>query len=254
MDAENKYGAKAVQEYLLPILKAVDQLCRKNEIEYSLMGGGLLGSIRHKGFVPWDDDIDIIFDRENYERFLEIADTQLPTDYTIIGSIWVKRITRKDNPRLEQEEGCIDLFVFDQIPKNMLIEKIKNFSLMLLQGMLKVQLNYNRFPLSLKILIFTTHILGKFFSKKRKLKMYDSVSQWGNKGDSEYVNNYITYFKMISSVKYEKRYLGEYIDADFENLKVRIFKHYDYFLRVQFGDYMTLPPEEKRKPTHILVS
>ncbi len=98
IDVENKYGTKDVQEYLLPILKDLDALCRENDIKYSMMGGGLLGTVRHKGFIPWDDDLDLIFDRENYDKFLKVCETKLPDEYMVTNSIWIKRITRKDNP------------------------------------------------------------------------------------------------------------------------------------------------------------
>lgn len=250
--AQDVYGTRQVQEYLLPILMEIDKLCRRNGIEYSLMGGGLLGAVRHKGFVPWDDDLDIIFDRQNYTRFLEIVKTQLSPEYTMIGSIWVKRITRKDNPRIDEEEGCIDLFVFDNVPENRLIAALKNLSLKTLQGMLKVKVHYDGFSLSKKAMIFVTHLMGKLLSKNTKLKLYDWVSQWGNGSPTRKVNNYVTYFHMISSMKYEADRIHSFIDAEFEGLRVRIFENYDHILTTQFGDYMTPPPMEKRVPTHIV--
>lgn len=65
----DQYGTKSVQEYVLPILETIDTICRENHIEYSLMGGGLLGAVRHGGFIPWDDDLDIVFSRQEYQRF-----------------------------------------------------------------------------------------------------------------------------------------------------------------------------------------
>ena len=144
IDVENKYGTKDVQEYLLPILKDLDALCRENDIKYSMMGGGLLGTVRHKGFIPWDDDLDLIFDRENYDKFLKVCETKLPDEYMVTNSIWIKRITRKDNPRLKEEEGCIDLFVFDNVPDDSFKKKTKNLKLMILQGMMKVNIPYTR--------------------------------------------------------------------------------------------------------------
>lgn len=248
---EDKYGTRNIQSYLLPILDDIDHICRKNGIEYSLMGGGLLGAIRHRGFVPWDDDLDIIFSRENYEQFLEVCKTQLPPQYTIIGSIWVKRITRKDNPKLEEEEGCIDLFVFDNIPENKFVRSMKHFLLKTLQGMLKVQRHYDGLSLMQKSAVAVTHVIGLMFSKRIKLSLYSTVSQWGNRRHCRYVNNYVTYYSMISTKRYEKADTLEFIDMDFENRKVRVFKNYDNILKAQFGDYHILPPDEKQRPTHI---
>lgn len=247
----DKYGTRKVQEYLLPILLDIDKLCRENDIKYSLAGGCLLGAVRHKGFVPWDDDVDIIFDRGNYDKFLETIKTKLPQEYTLTGSIWVKRITRKDNPRIREEEGCVDLFVFDNVPDNKLFASYKHFCLKLLQGMIKENIKYSTFSFKGKVLSFGSHIIGLPFSKKRKLKMYDNVSQWGNKKKTAKINNYVTYFDMISSMKYDNDLTSDYINADFEGHKVMIFKNYDSALKTQFGDYMTPPPESERIQKHL---
>ena len=244
------YGTEAVQKYLLPIIKDIDCLCRENEIEYSLMGGALLGTVRHHGFIPWDDDIDIIFDRGNFEKFLSVCEEKLPEQYKIIRSIWVKRITRKDNPRILQEEGCIDLFVFDNVPDNAFFAKIKILFLKLLQGMLKKDIAYQRFGAGKKFLLWFTHIIGKIFSDETEYRWYDKVSQWGNKNKTNSINNYVTYFDMLG-MKYENDVASKYTDADFEGLKVRIFEKYDSVLTTQFGDWHQLPPEEMRKPKHL---
>lgn len=250
INQDDKYGTRQVQRFLLPMLVDIDAFCRANNIEYSLMGGGLLGAIRHRGFVPWDDDLDIIFTRENYEKFLRLAPKKL-TNYMLVGSIWVKRITLKDNPHAESEEGCIDLFVFDNVPEGHLKAAFKNFALKTLQGMLKQRIQYQKYTFTQKIMAFGTHCIGQLFTHKFKCRMYDSVSKWGNKKPSKMVNNYVTYYSMISSIKYQADKINEYMDAEFEGKTVRVFKNYDHILTTQFGDYMTPIPEEKRVPSHI---
>ena len=64
---------KHLQSVILMIAKDVDKLCRKNNIKYFLLGGSAIGAIRHKGFIPWDDDLDIVMDDENYEKFINIC-------------------------------------------------------------------------------------------------------------------------------------------------------------------------------------
>ena len=111
MDIKNQYGTLEMQLYELENLKDFDTFCRQHNICYSLAGGTLLGAVRHGGFIPWDDDIDVMLDRVNYEKFLQEAESSLPEKYEIIQRIWIKRITRKDNPKKDKEEGCIDLLL-----------------------------------------------------------------------------------------------------------------------------------------------
>ncbi len=71
MDLKNEYGTLDVQKGLLILLKEFHSFCTLNKIEYSLAWGSLLGAVRHKGFIPWDDDLDVMMDRKNYNRFVQ---------------------------------------------------------------------------------------------------------------------------------------------------------------------------------------
>ena len=73
-----QYDLTKVHEINLKILKEIDRICRKYKIKYMLDGGTLLGAVRHKGFIPWDDDADIAFTRNNYEAFLKVVKRELP--------------------------------------------------------------------------------------------------------------------------------------------------------------------------------
>lgn len=247
----DQFGTRSVQEYLLPILDTIDRICRENHIEYSLMGGGLLGAVRHGGFIPWDDDLDIVFSRQEYQRFLKVCEAQLPPEYMIFASIWVKRITRKDNDRIREEEGCVDLFVFDNVPDHPLKRNVKHLLLKVLQGMIKEHPRYTGMSVFHRCAVAATHIVGLLFPREVKLKLYSLVSQWGNDKESRYVNNYVTYYSMISTQRYEKRATLEFMDSYFEGRKVRIFKDYDSILTTQFGNYHVLPPENERRPKHL---
>lgn len=75
------YDLKEIQHVMAEMMAAIDQVCRKNNIRYILDGGTMLGAIRHKGFIPWDDDLDIAMPRDDYERFMAIANRELGDSY-----------------------------------------------------------------------------------------------------------------------------------------------------------------------------
>lgn len=251
MDIENEYGTLEQQQYLLPILIDIDKFCRDNNINYSLSDGTLLGAVRHKGFIPWDDDIDISLDRDNFDKFLKAVE-RLPEKYEIIYDLWIRRITRKDNPNKHvfPPKGCIDLFVFDRVPDRIRTEKIQVFLLRLLQGMIKKNVVYDGFSLQKKVLLFTTHIFGKFFPANVKKKWYDSVSQWGNNGKKGNVARYNGSYKGIGNARYPSEILDKYVNIQFENHTFMAMGGWDKFLSVMYGDYMKIPKKQDRKTSH----
>ena len=76
----NMDKTKHLQSLLLKMIKYIDEICIKNDIEYYLLAGSSLGSVRHKGFIPWDDDLDIVMTYSNYNRFIEVCESQLKSE------------------------------------------------------------------------------------------------------------------------------------------------------------------------------
>ena len=244
------YGIRDVQLRILDLLKQFDQFCRDNDIQYSIDGGSLLGAIRHKGFIPWDDDADVMLDRENYDKLLSVSEHNLPGDLEIIGETWVKRLTRKDNPNKAEEEECIDLFVWDNVPDSKGIRMVKHLLLKVMQGMLKRDIDYREYSFVNKIRVFGTHMLGKLFTTRRKQKWYDAVSRWGNGKQTKKINIYNTFYRLISGFAYDSAVMKELVEVVFEDTKLMAIKDSDGYLTELYGDYMQLPPEEKRIPAH----
>lgn len=128
-----------VQKVNLEILKEVDRICRKHKIKYLLDAGTLIGAVRHKGFIPWDDDVDIAFMREDYEKFIKLAPKEMSQDVQLLlpknlagGKVFYdftpKLVYKKSRKSKENEETrrygnelnhiCVDLFIIDDISEN----------------------------------------------------------------------------------------------------------------------------------------
>lgn len=252
MDKDNQYGNLQMQEYLLPILDDIDQVCRKHNITYSLIFGTLLGAVRHKGFIPWDDDIDIALDRSNFQKLLSVFENEMGNQYCIINDIWVRRISKIDNPgkELRPPQGCVDLFVFDKVSNKQWKYSVQVLLLKILQGMIKTNIDYNYYNGPYKIAIFVTHSLGKLFDKELKQSWYDLISQWGNKDDECNVTCFNAPYRLLTK-KYPVDLLKDSINLEFEGREYLSIRKWDEYLTISYGDYMRIPKENDRKSNHL---
>ncbi len=249
MDLENKYGTLEIQNKLLTLLKEFHQFCLDNDIKYSLDWGSLLGAVRHKGFIPWDDDIDIMVDRCNYNKIIEKANSPITIERNTPSALWIDRV-RLESDAVQSPKPTMDIFVIDNAPDGIYARKLRVLGLRFLQGMLKSKPNFRKGTLFLRIASLISFFIGGLFTRKTKLKLYSWLSQKSNKEETERKASYNTDFADLPKL-YAKDVIDEVIEVPFENIFVYITKSYHRCLVDKFGpDYMTPPSVQNRIPKH----
>ncbi len=231
---------------MLRMFKIFDYLCRKHQIRYFLNGGTLLGAIRHKGMIPWDDDLDVGMTRENYEKFVQYAVPELPEDiffqsdatdpYFPSGHIIEAKLRDKYSHYIRREEDKatwlkwqdglqVDIAVFDRayLPHNLFIY------------------------LQNRLLIF-------FLQQKGNLSRA-RVQKWIARNvplPLVYASSFINGRKMVKQGEYylTQQELSGLETATFEGLEVPIPKGWHSFLKRRYGNYMQPPPLSKQKGHH----
>lgn len=250
MDKNNEYGCKAIQEALLPLMKAFHQLCVENEIKYVAAWGTALGAVRHNGFIPWDDDVDVDMRREEYQKLKECIKKSdilaLDCDYRTVGRI--PRVRFKNMGKISGYEPTLDIFFIDNIPDGSIMRRIHLYAVLLVQNTLRPKLVLKG-SLPIKIASFVSHVIGLPFTLNFKCKVYEKVCTWYNGNKTKKTGSLNTeYIDMRKT--YDGDVLEHVVEKSFEDMVVFLPSNTHQFMVDQFGeDYMT-PPTDK-KPKHI---
>ncbi len=252
MDWENEYGTLEIQKALLVLLKEFDAFCQEERVKYSLDSGSLLGAVRHKGFIPWDDDLDVVMDRDNYNKLISIIGNseKLSIERITEDTLWTDRIRMKTTDYHGSYKPTLDVFIFDPVPKNKIAAKFKLLMIFMLQGMIKYHLSMKKGNIVMKMCSFVTWLIGRPFSHKTKYQWYNKVSSWGNKKKCSQGSCYNYPYSGIG-LKFDSDLLVDIIRLPFEDTEVSGIKKYDHFLTTIYGDYMTPPKVSDRIPKHL---
>lgn len=262
-----EYNIKEVQANLLLILIEIDRICRKHNIKYTIEGGTLLGAIKYKGFVPWDDDIDIVMLREHYEKFIRVCRTELDYKYFLQNNKNVREYTlsysklcmnntlyvQSDSQQLNIHHGLfVDIFPIDNIkPKTF---KAQLSILRALNGALayKVYKTYNNTTLTSNHVIknLSCRILS-YFPSDWLIYLSNYCMTFYNNKKTTYVFEVCTGKQKMEPLK--RNVYEELVEVEFMGKNVLATKYYDEFIRSRFGDIKELPPIDKRVPSHNII-
>lgn len=260
---------RTMQLLELDMLVEFDRVCRENNINYCIACGTLLGAVRHKGYIPWDDDADIVMLREDYEKFRKISD-KLNNEICYFQDhnndpdyLWqyakLRRtgtsFVRAGQEHMKGKTGVfVDIFVLDDIPNNVLGMKIQDFWCFCLRKILWSRVGKVNEKGILKLWYKIISIISVDW-------VYKQVGKMAAKSNNDTPNRVRTllfpsfgklYMKNThpASIRYgmPKQWFLERAEYEFEGYKLYGIKEYDAFLKYMYNDYMTLPPENKRIP------
>jgi len=246
---------RELQLKMLEMMKVIDEICKKNNIEYYLVYGSALGAVRHKGFIPWDDDFDIAMTDDNYYRFLEICENELDKNkyyvqtpekeknyylsFSKIRDITTTLIEESNNDKDITYGVFIDIFPLVGVPEN----KIKR-NILKINRAFMLSANINVINNSLLKLIFK--IILKLFGKKRILN-YCTKQCFKYKAKDHDVWISICDGDGFERNEVSKDVMGKPKYVEFEDIKLPIPNKFSKYLEHFYGDYMKIPSEEEIK-------
>lgn len=255
----NDYGNLELHQVLLGAMSDFHDLCQKHGLRYCLHGGTALGAIRHKGFIPWDDDVDIAMLREDYDRFLEIAQQEMGDRYTVLtyktdGNMLTNVMKIRINDTEHHWNGSfpfLDIFPMSDVPNAKWLQSMQNKLAIFVNNIVYTKIGYIQ-PTSFKskLVLGTLSKLGRRF--------------WGNvleliikhfpHRNSKYVNivataNYCGNTGYATDL-WPKKFFEERELVEFEEKQFFVTKYWKEYLTEMYGDYMTPPKESARSNKH----
>ena len=259
-------SVEELKKIQLDILLSLHQFCSENNINYSLAAGSLIGAVRHKGFIPWDDDIDVYLLRSDYKKLEKSFPQFYDEKYSFVtinrDSKWPRVYGKMYDSRTVEDEDAtnkypigigIDIFPVDDVPDDInewrSFEKKRRFwrDFTTLKSM---TFSKNR-SMSKNLFMIVSRCLTCFFSFSYLTRKMDRLSQMHNgKGYKHVYENCPGVYN--SKRPWLKIDLYEFLEVPFEGHQIRIMKGYDDYLTTVYGNYMQLPPIEKRVSTHTI--
>lgn len=243
----------------MEILQAVHDFCEARDLRYYLWGGTLLGAIRHEGFIPWDDDVDIAMFREDYEKFKQEFDS---SKYGISEChiddkhpFWNAKVYRKDTEKVEKifyKKGFsigvdVDVFVLDSYENFDTVLKTVEWRKKQSKHYGRSLIPKNSKSLKCKLIGFVSRNILRYDANKTSRAINEKVKSFGRNGEGLmlYADRNLKYPLRLEKSWFEGRVLHKFEDKLFY-----VPGNYDALLSACYGDYMTPPPKEKQVTHH----
>ena len=249
------YDIRPLQLRMLRILQAIDKTCREHDITYGIFAGSLIGAVRHHGFIPWDDDMDILMPRPDYERFIQHSQEWLPAPYEFVcaendphyplpfGKVQDASTTLIERLHLSYLGGIyVDVFPLDAVPSGWLPRHLHlwryGFLRQALYWIHRDPYRHGHGPSSwIPLLTRRLTTMEKLQTRIRRLLMkYDYEK-------TRLVADYTDGLKGVMPKEVE----GVYAPYEFEGVTVMGVKNHEHYLTQMYGDYMKIPDGEHQK-------
>ena len=261
---ENLLTIDECKEIQLSIMEYIDKVCEENGLRYYLCGGTLIGAVRHRGYIPWDDDIDIMLPREDYRKLIELLKDN--KKYKCL-SMYTKedyfypfaKVVDTDTSMIEhnadlQIEGYgvyVDLFPVDGLPTDPAKNHRYYRKVMRLRNLYYLAISDRPWkpknPLK-RLALYAAFLYAKARGWKPLLKKLDRLSQRYDFATSEIVG--VPCAGYGERETYHKALYDKTLRVPFEEYQFNIPAGYDEYLRCLYGDYMQIPPKEKQVTRH----
>lgn len=251
---EYKSEINELQKIQLSMLKDFDAVCQRHRISYQLFSGTALGAVRHKGFIPWDDDIDVVMLREDYERFFDSASKELDSNKYYVqrefsehwpmffsklrlnGTTYIEKYHSHD-ARIHQ--GIyIDIFPCDNLSDSRLMQKLQYIASKIVIAKSLYTRGYETNSTVKKCFMQFCRILPTEPFKRHCIRRNDSSSLK--------VHTFFGGGKKFERSIYLREWFEQSVKMRFEDSEFPVSAHYDEMLRVMYGDYMIMPTLEQR--------
>lgn len=251
---------KRVQQVELEMLKEIERVCNKNGIVYSIIGGTLLGAVRHGGFIPWDDDSDVVMLRSEYDKFVDACKRDLDTErfyfqdmHNTPGYRWgYGKLRRKDTlfmrhgqEHMPYEQGIfVDIFPCDNVPDGKVAGKLHKFQSFILRKLMWSEVG--QYTEQKPFVRFIYKLMAKV-PVKWNIRWIDRLGKrWSGKKTK--LIRTLLFPTPKGREGYPRQWYEHTVPVEFEGVQLHMIEGYKEYLPYKFGmDYMQLPPVEKRK-------